>query len=168
MSKASDVRDAVIDAIKNAATIDHPAEFIQAFWTPDFVREDLEQSAIIGVAVSGRETLVEMGPDMRRVELDIGVFGLPDLSNTASLDTRRTREAAVAAGDRLDAIVETLQAHWMAGSDIPGSGSFIRQGMAGHSFHELPPSTPYDASLFHDQRIWAGVFSITYNDSDDQ
>ena len=48
MSKASKVRDAILEEIGPHLPEQDP-DLIQAFWTPDFLREDMESGAILGV-----------------------------------------------------------------------------------------------------------------------
>ncbi len=169
MSKASNVRDAVISRLQvhlAGHQLLDATKKIQPFWTPDFSRDDLDDGPILGVACGGREINSLMGPDETRVLINVGVFGLPDISQLASLAENEARLVNVKSGDKWDGILEDALSLWIGSGS--SAGPMAREAQAGHWFKTVEQTAIYDPSLFKDERIWAGFFTVTYEDQDDQ
>ncbi len=106
MSRASDLRDAVITELDTRLT----GQTVEAFIVPHYTREELTSGPKIAVRIAERELEIDMGPDTRNMIIEIGVVGVtPALTGSVS-SAHRSQE--VAACDVFDDLMEEIIALW--------------------------------------------------------
>lgn len=153
MSKAGEVRDAVVAALVSA----FPSESVEPFVTPNYTKEELTDRRII-VRFSNRNLTLNQGPDEQQVVIDVGVIGSP-LQRIDSTDPYRKEE--VIAIDELETLMESIIALWMH------DGSLSDCGMASHVLMDIDQAFQFDADRFYNHGIYLTMFQITYQDSRD-
>ena len=158
MSRASNVRDGVIEELK----ILRPLLRIVPFWSPNFPAEWLDGIPIIGVRASQRLIDSMQGPDRRMIGIEVGVFGLASPSDETTTDPAANLAAQVKSGDDLDGITEDLISLWTPAGPLDGQNG---KGIADHSFQEITQSTLFDAPQLQEFGLWAAVFLVTYFDT---
>ncbi|GAA4465420.1 hypothetical protein [Novipirellula rosea] len=156
MSRASDVRDAVIAAIKEQM----PTETVEAFVLPRFTKEELVESGPrIAVRFARRDLRVDQGPDERDVVIHVGVVDvMPPNQGTGS--SYRVEE--VAAFDAVDALMEQVIALWTP------NGPLSRCYMAEHWFVSITQPFVLDEKELKDNNNFVLLVQLTYRDSIDE
>lgn len=155
MSRASDVRDAVKDAIVSAL----PSNTVEVFLVPQYTREELTSGPRIAVRFGARELRVEQGPDERDVIIEVGVIGItPERSNKSESDYRA---AQVAACDTFDTLMESVIALWTP------NGSLSQTGMANHRFVGIEQTINFDPQKLYSEGVWLSMVRLTYQDTVD-
>ncbi|EMI19090.1 hypothetical protein RMSM_03986 [Rhodopirellula maiorica SM1] len=155
MSRASDVRDAVIAAIKEQM----PDETVEAFVMPRYTREELASGPRIAVRFARRDLRVEQGPDERDVIIHAGVVGVMP-PNDGHGSTYRAQE--VAAFDAIDTLMEQVIALWTP------NGVLASCGMAEHWFRTITQPFVLDEKELKDNSNFVSLVQLTYTDSLDE
>ena len=137
-----------------------PAETIEAFITPAFTREELEDGRRIAVRFGDRVLDIdEMDADS--VQIEVGVIGL--MPPKASGSTYRVQE--VAACDALDGLLDDVLALWQKSDD--GEGALRRQAMAFYRFVQLEQTLNYNPEKLYSDGVWLSMIQLTYQDTRD-
>ena len=152
MSRASDVRDAIVTAI--AAQL--PGETVEAFSVPHYTKEQLVSGPRIAVRCSGRNLQISQGPDQRAVLIDVCVIGAAPEQSTASF-----RVDELGKVDEFDELMESVIALWTP------AGTLGRSGMAYHSFEQIEQVIQVDQEKLYTDGIYISVIRLTYHDSED-
>tara|TARA_R110002073_G_scaffold20209_5_gene72812 strand:- start:16938 stop:17408 length:471 start_codon:yes stop_codon:yes gene_type:complete len=156
MSRASDVRDAVIAAIKEQM----PDETVEAFVLPNFTKEELVESGPrIAVRFARRDIRVEQGPDERDVLIHVGVVSAMP-ANSGSETSYRIEE--VAAFDAVDTLIEQIIALWSP------NGILARCYMADHWFRSITQPFVLEEKQFNDSGNLVSLIQIQFRDSIDE
>ena len=159
MSRASNVRDAVLAAIQTEL----PSETAETFVVPNYTNEELQSGARIIVRNGGRQIAIGQGVDTRDVLVEVGVVGVVGPKQGGSGTEYKTEELTKA--DQFDALMESVIALWTKDDD--GDGPLRRCGMAGHSFESMEQVIQMDAEKLYSEGIWLSVIQLTYRDSED-
>lgn len=155
MSRASDVRDAVITALTERL----PSETVEAFIVPSYTREELADGPRIAVRYGNREMVVDQGPDERDITIEIGVVGVTPPNEQASDEAYRA--AQVVACDAFDGLMESVIALWTP------NGVLSRCGMAEHRFTGITQAIQFDPDSLYKNGIWLSMVALTYQDTVD-
>ncbi|QDT07796.1 hypothetical protein K227x_62240 [Rubripirellula lacrimiformis] len=156
MSRASDVRDAVAEAIKERLT----DQTVETFLVPHYTREELDSGPRIIVRFGARELRVDQGPDERDIEIEVGTVGVtPERKDH---EESVYRAAQVAACDGFDGLMESVIALWTP------NGPLSRCGMAEHAFDSIDQAINFDATKLYNEGIWLSMIQLTYRDSQDE
>ena len=154
MSKASDVRDAVLAAIDEEL----PDETVEAFIVPSFTREELASGPRVIVRVGGREFAIDQGVDETSVLIEVGVVGLAPKREDHSVEYRTEMLAVI---DTFDHLMESVIALFING------GALSRAPMSNHWLNGASQIIQLDAQKFYADGIWLSVIQLTYRDSED-
>lgn len=158
MSKASDVRDAVLDALQTQLT----GQTVEAFVVPNYTNEELQSGPRVIVRNGGRNVSVGQGVDTQEVFVEVGVVGVVGPKASAST-TYKAEELAKA--DEYDLLMESIIDLWRE-SDSE-TGPLRRVGMANHSFEAINQAIQVDAAKLYDESVWLSMIRLTYRDSED-
>lgn len=156
MSRASDVRDAIVEDLQTQ----FPDETVETFIIPDFTREELATQRRIGVRIGSRSIAVDQGPDDRQVVIEVAVIGVVS-EKTGSTDSSY-RAQAVTDCDAFDLLMESIIAKWTPG------GVFRNTGMADHRFVSLEQSVQFDVAKLYSEGLWLSLIQLTYQDCNDE
>lgn len=157
MSRASDLRDAVITELDTRLT----GQTVEAFIVPHYTREELTSGPKIAVRIAERELEIDMGPDTRNVIIEIGVVGVtPALTGSVS-SAHRSQE--VAACDVFDDLMEEIIALWSPNGVL----SKRTAGLAGHRFTGIEQPIMFDPQKLYSDGIWLSLIRLTYQDTVD-
>jgi hypothetical protein len=134
-----------------------PGETVEAFYVPNYTREQLESGPRIVVRNAGRTLTHRQGPDAREVQIQVGVIGVvPEQSST----TYRTDELSQL--DEYDELIEQIIGLWTP------EGPLTRAGMAEHSFESIEQVTAFDAQKLYGEGVFLSILQLTYRDSEDE
>tara|TARA_A100001391_G_scaffold202440_1_gene192071 strand:- start:393 stop:887 length:495 start_codon:yes stop_codon:yes gene_type:complete len=164
MSRASDVRDAVIAAIAENLT----GQTVEAFIVPSYTREELTDGPRVAVRYGARELAVDMGPDERRTIIEVGVIGVTpvnethDATNGEAVNDAAYRAAQIAACDGFDGLMEQVIELWTP------NGVLSRAAMADHRFVSITQVIQFDATKLYTDGIWLSMISLEYQDCSDE
>ena len=159
MSRASDLRDDIVEQLKLRLSID--ADRIDAFLIPDFDREELIEPRV-GVRIGSREFMIDQGPEGRDVYIEIGVLGLTNEADSGLPATKKSfREQQVESADELDAIMEEIINLWTP------HGVLSRPGLADHKFIGIEQPTAFDPKQLYDNHVWVSIVRLQYRDTRD-
>lgn len=157
MSRASDLRDAVITELDTRLT----GQTVEAFIVPHYTREELISGPKIAVRIAERELEIDMGPDTRNIIIEIGVVGVtPALTGSVS-SAHRSQE--VAACDVFDDLIEEIIALWSPNGVL----SKRTAGLAGHRFIGIEQPIMFDPQKLYSDGIWLSLIRLTYQDTTD-
>ena len=157
MSRASDLRDAVITELDNRLT----GQTVEAFIVPHYTREELTSGPKIAVRIAERELEIDMGPDTRNIIIEIGVVGVtPALTGSVS-SAHRSQE--VAACDVFDDLMEEIIALWSPNGVL----SKRTAGLSGHRFIGIEQPIMFDPQKLYSDGIWLSLIRLTYQDTTD-
>ena len=157
MSRASDLRDAVITELDTRLT----GQTVEAFIVPHYTREELTSGPKIAVRIAERELEIDMGPDTRNIIIEIGVVGVtPALTGSVS-SAHRSQE--VAACDVFDDLMEEIIALWSPNGVL----SKRTDGLAGHRFIGIEQPIMFDPQKLYSDGIWLSLIRLTYQDTTD-
>ena len=157
MSRASDLRDAVITELDTRLT----GQTVEAFIVPHYTREELPGGPKIAVRVAEREIEVDQGPDNRQVIIEVGVVGVTPALSGAVTSAHRSQE--VAACDVFDNLMEQIIALWSPSGPL----SVRTAGLAGHRFVGIENSIYFDPQKLYSDGLWLSLIRLTYQDSID-
>lgn len=159
MSKASDLRDAVITELRSAISAD--AATVEAVILPEYEREDLVGDARVGVRYAERTQIEStMGPDVTRVLIEVAVVGvLPDRTRASETEYR---EAQIAAVDVLDGISETIIALF-----VP-NGALANKNIGDHRFVSINQPVVYDPEKMSDETQFLSIIELVFEDLEDE
>lgn len=155
MSRRSDVRDAVIEAVQSAI----PSRSVESVVVPQYSREELESGPRICVRYGSRDTNVDQGPDETNISIEIGVIGITPKRESSS--DQQYREQTVVACDEYDELMEQIIALWTP------NGPLAYTGMADHAFRGLKQAIDFDPQKLYAEGIWLSMIRLTYQDSVD-
>lgn len=156
MSRASDVRDAIITELKSQ----FPDETVDKFSIPRYSREDLADGPRIAVRTGGRELASDQGPDTTDVVIEVGVVGVsPEKSGETDA---AYQDEEVAKHDEYDGLLESIIALW-----IP-DGELVDKGMADHAFQSIDQAAQFDANQLYQAGVWLSLIQLTYRDTRDE
>lgn len=158
MSRASDLRDALIAELEDR----FPSETIEAFAIPDYEAEELRGGRRIGVRINRRTLDSNQGPDVRTVQIDVGVFG--DLGKKESSSKSAYREQVVEKIDDFDDLVEELIALWTPDGPLCG----IQAGLANHRFSTIEQPVVFDDQQLYAMGLYVSMIRLTYIDQEDE
>lgn len=157
MSRASDLRDAVITELDTRLT----GQTVEAFIVPHYTREELTSGPKIAVRIAERELEIDMGPDTRNIIIEIGVVGVtPALTGSVS-SAHRSQE--VAACDVFDDLMEEIIALWSPNGVL----SKRTAGLSGHRFIGIEQPIMFDPQKLYSDGIWLSLIRLTYQDTTD-
>lgn len=155
MSRASEVRDAVLEAIQEHLT----DQTVEAFLVPNYDDEELMEGPRIVVRFGAREIQIDQGPDERDIQIEIGVVGVTPKRETRSKEEYRA--AQVAACDTFDGLMESVIALWTP------NGPLRHYGMADHRFVSIEQAVNFDAAKLYNDGVWLSIIQLTYQDTFD-
>ena len=151
MSKASDVRDAVVAALKGQLDSSQP---VDKFVLPHYQRKDLTSRRVI-VRVGNREVGTNQGGDTCNVMIDVGVVGRgPDGSDLESGESYS--DAELDEIDEHDGLIETLLDLWI------DSGPLRSVVMAEHRFYDVRQGLHIDAARLRKDGVYLSIFQLIY------
>ena len=157
MSRASDLRDAVLTELNTRLT----GQTVEAFIVPHYTREELTSGPKIAVRIAERELEIDMGPDTRNIIIEIGVVGVtPALTGSVS-SAHRSQE--VAACDVFDDLMEEIIALWSPNGVL----SKRTAGLSGHRFIGIEQPIMFDPQKLYSDGIWLSLIRLTYQDTTD-
>lgn len=156
MSRASAVRDAIVEALEDRFTDTE----VETFVVPDYTREDFIDGPRIGVRLGGRELTIDQGVDARNVIIEVGVIGITPEKEGAT--TSEYRVQVVEACDEFDSLMEEILELWTP------YGPLRYEGMAEHSFVTVEQPTQFDAQQLYTSGLWVSLIRLTYQDSLDE
>lgn len=156
MSRASAVRDAIVEALEDRFTDTE----VETFVVPDYTREDFIDGPRIGVRLGGRELTIDQGVDTRNVIIEVGVIGITPEKEGAT--TSEYRDQVVEACDEFDSLMEEILELWTP------DGPLRYEGMAEHSFMTVEQPTQFDAQQLYTSGLWVSLIRLTYQDSLDE
>lgn len=160
MSRASDLRDAVVSELQSRITSVEP-ERITSFLIPDFEKSEVATPRI-GVRIGKREITEGQGPSERFTSIQVGVIGLTDKLDSALPATKKSiRTQTVETADKLDAILEEVLSLWTPGGPL----SFA--GLAEHSFQSIGQPYAFDPKQLYENDVWVSIVEIQFRDSQD-
>lgn len=155
MSRASDLRDAVITELSTRLS----GQTVEAFIVPHYTREELTSGPKIAVRVAEREIEVDQGPDSRNIVIEIGVVGVtPALTGSVS-SAHRSQE--VAACDVFDDLMEDIIDLWSP------AGALASCGVSDHRFVAIEQPIMFDPQKLYNDGIWLSLIRLTYQDTTD-
>ena len=155
MSRASDLRDAVITELDTRLT----GQTVEAFIVPHYTREELTAGPKIAVRVAERELEIDQGPDTRNIIIEIGVVGVtPALTGSVS-SAHRSQE--VAACDGFDDLMEDILELWTP------NGALAKSGLSDHRFVGIEQPIMFDPQKLYSDGIWLSLIRLTYQDTTD-
>ena len=157
MSRASDLRDAVITELNTRLT----GQTVEACIVPHYEREELTSGPKIPVRIAERELEIDMGPDTRNIIIEIGVVGVTPAKTGSVSSNYRTQE--VAACDVFDDLMEEIIALWSPNGVL----SKRTAGLAGHRFIGIEQPIMLDAQRLYSDGIWLSLIRLTYQDTTD-
>jgi len=106
------------------------------------------------------------GPDVRRIPIEVGVFGLVDLidpeADPDAGDLDSILDLEVKSGDALDKISEEILDLWTPNGILDG------KGFADHWFVEVTQGSIFDAPQLAEYAQWVSVFTVIFEDSRDE
>lgn len=159
MSRASDLRDDIVEQLKLRLSIDD--ERIDAFLVPDFDREELTEPRI-GVRIGEREFMIDQGPEARDVFIEVGVLGLTNQADEGLPATPTSfRAQQVESADALDALMEEIIELWTP------HGVLSRPGLADHKFMGITQPAAFDPKQLYDNGVWVAIIRLQYRDTRD-
>lgn len=161
MSRASDVRDALVDSL----SVEFPNNTVEAVVHPLYDRDELSNTPRIPVMVGGRELTIGQ-VDERRVIIGVGVVGVVKPSEGYSLDAAVRRAKAATASDELDNLMESILALWTPDDDA--TAKFRNGAFAEHAFHDIDQPVLLDYAQYKEKGIWVSVVNITFTDTKDE
>lgn len=159
MSRASDLRDDIVEQLKLRLSIDD--DRIDAFLVPDFDREELIEPRV-GVRIGEREFQIDQGPEHRDVFIEIGVLGLTNEADESLPATKESfRQQQVDSADVLDALMEEIIGLWTP------HGVLSRPGLADHKFMAITQPAAFDPKQLYDNGVWVAIIRLQYRDTKD-
>lgn len=155
MSRASDLRDAVITELDSRLT----GQTVESFIVPHYTREELTDGPKIAVRVAERELEIDQGPDTRNIIIEIIVVGVtPALTGSVS-SAHRSQE--VAACDGFDDLMEDILELWTP------NGALAKSGLSDHRFVGIAQPIMFDPQQLYSDGKWLSLIRLTYQDTTD-
>lgn len=164
MSRASDLRDGIVAALK----IDFPDEVVEAVVIPDHTREDIDQltsKRLIMVRSETRDLIIEQGPNTKNVTIQVGVVGVLPSASGGTVTPTSFRASQVAAADVFDGLFEEVIGLWLEDEDHPAR--LAELGIADHRFVAMEQDRTFDVTKLYASGLWVAVVNLTYQDARD-
>ena len=158
MSRASDLRDAVANAIQNAL----PTANVQTTVVANYAPEDLDDP-VIAVRVARRVITVEMGPSSRLVDIEIAIMARNPAQSGFPTDAKAEyRAVEIAAADTHDDLVESIIALWTPATVL------AREQLSGHRLNELTQEVALDVPTYYENGLYFTTITIQFFDQLDE
>ena len=158
MSRASNLRDAVVQAIADGL----PGQRVESTVVANYSQEDLSEP-VVAVRVDTRTVSVEMGPDERSLDITVLVLNrVPDATGFPTDARDDYRQAEVIANDENDSLVESIIGLWSPATELS------RTTLAGHRFNSITQETVVDVASYFENGIWYSALSLTFYDYHDE
>lgn len=158
MSRATDLRDAVATEM----AFRFPTERVETVIYPDHTREELAEMLRIIVRKAGRSPSVEQGPDVRTVDIEVGVIAaLSPLAAGAGRTKDDYRDQRLQESDAADTLVEQIVALFTP------NGVLSHGGFGDYSFESLDEATTLDVRALYERDVHLSIVTLTFLDSVD-
>ena len=158
MSRASDLRDAVANAIQT----DLPTVDVQTTVVANYSPEELT-NPVVAVRVASRTITIEMGPASRVVDIEISIMARNPSQSGFPTDTKTEyRIVEVAAADAHDALVESIISMWTPATML------ARGQLAGHRLTELTQEVAIDVPTYYENGLYFTTLNILFFDQLDE
>ncbi len=154
MSKASDLRDAVVAEIET----DFPSYTVESFVWPNWTREELLAGPRVAVRIGGRQVQLGHGIDQTDVTIEVGVVGVMPEGVAETAYSTAARDKC----DEFDGIVESLIGLWING------GRLSRSDVGDHYPVAIEQAIQFDPEQLYQKGVYLSMFQITYRDSEDE
>ena len=158
MSRASDLRDAVANAIQAAL----PTVDVQTTVVANYAPEDLDDP-VVAVRVARRLITVEMGPASKLVDVEIAIMARNPAQSGFPTDAKSAyRAVEVAAADTHDDLVESIIALWTPATLL------ARNQLSGHRLNELTQEVLLDVPTYYENGLFFTTITIQFFDQLDE
>jgi len=158
MSRASNLRDAVVQAIADGL----PGQRVDSTVVANYSPEDLPEP-VVAVRVNTRGISVEMGPDERTIDITVLVLNrVPDATGFPTDARGDYRQAEVIANDENDSLVESIIGLWSPATELS------KTTLAGHRFNSITQETVVDVASYFENGIWYSALSLNFYDYHDE
>lgn len=160
MSRATALRDAIVEELDELFETHTDPPKIEAFSLLLYEREELKEKPLVLVRVAGREFSANQGPDEQMILVDVIICGaIPKKTGNSVAEYRQQLTANY---DTFDSLFETLLGFW-----VP-KGPLSKIGLADHRFSSIEEVRGFEMDELHSDGVYLSWIQVKYQDCLDE